>query len=354
MKLEMIKALRREKVSHVPVDVFFCESQENAFKNRFGHDDYQGFFEMFHRPVYVDIKKKFDDGNKLYPREELPKEIEFDAYGVGHSKGSEAAYHMTMMHHPLKGADLEEIKNYPYPGINDGAQDKLNKEVSALHDSNKAAMGLMTMTTWEAAWYLRSMEELMIDMLMGDEKATYLLDNICKFSCDLAEHYAKADTDILALGDDIGTQSSTIMDVPTWQTWLKPRLKKVIDTARAIKPDILIYFHSCGFVTPFIDDLIEIGVDILNPVQPESMEFNEIYDKYGDRISFWGTLGTQKLLPFGTSEEVYDTTYKRLKKCNGTGIVIGPTHTVEPEVPWENLLAYKQAVKDFEQNILNS
>ncbi len=352
MRLEMINALRRKKVNHIPVDVYFCESQVQAFKSRFGQTDYLTYFDMLHRPVYVDLKKNFDDGFSLYPREELPNEIEFDAYGIGHSKGSKAAFHMTRMHHPLKGADIEEIINYPYPGINEGAQEKLNREVKLLHENNKATMGLMTMTIWEASWYLRSMEELMIDMLMADEKATVLFDKICDFSCSLAAHYAEAGTDILALGDDIGTQSSTIMDVPTWQAYLKPRLKKVIDTAKAKKPDILIYFHSCGFVTPFIEDLIEIGVDVLNPIQPESMDFDEIHDKYGDRLSFWGTLGTQKLLPFGTPEEVYEVTYNRLKKCNGTGIVIGPTHIVEPEVPWKNLLALKEAVENFQINNL--
>ncbi len=91
-------------------------------------------------------------------------------------------------------------------------------------------------------------------------------------------------------------------------------------------------------------------MDILNPVQPECMSFDEVHDKYGDRLSFWGTMGTQELLPFGTKEEVLQTTLSRLDKCGEKGgLVIGPTHLVEPEVPWENLSAIIEGLELFQQ-----
>jgi uroporphyrinogen decarboxylase len=129
----------------------------------------------------------------------------------------------------------------------------------------------------------------------------------------------------------------------------------VILAAREIKPDILIFYHSCGYILPFIDKLIETGVEILNPIQPECMEFDEVHDRFGDRVSFWGTLGTQQLLPFGTKEEVKKVALSRLVKCGlKGGIVIGPTHIVEPEVPWENLTAILEAAKDYETKIKNT
>jgi uroporphyrinogen decarboxylase len=192
------------------------------------------------------------------------------------------------------------------------------------------------------------MDELMIDMMMGDEKATALLDKITDFAVDKAVTYTKAGADILSLGDDIGTQSSIMIDIPFWEQWLKPRLAKVIESARAINPKVLIFYHSCGYVTPFIPHLIDVGIDILNPIQPECMDFDSIHNEFGDRLSFWGTLGTQQLLPFGTRQEVYDMAVSRLKKCGPKGgLVLGPTHMVEPEVPWENLLAIKEAAEQF-------
>ncbi len=99
---------------------------------------------------------------------------------------------------------------------------------------------------------------------------------------------------------------------------------------------------------PFLEELAEIGMDILNPVQPECMDFEEVHRRIGERMSFWGTIGTQKVLPFGTPEDVRRQVERNLRICEEKGgIFIGPTHMVEPEIPWENLLAMKEAVENF-------
>jgi uroporphyrinogen decarboxylase len=346
----ILNALRREGFENVPVDFVLCEAQIDSFRKRFGHSDYQCYFGLCHRSFEMNIQRNYSSGPGLYKREKLPRSTVFDEYGIGHSKGSEAAFHMTRMHHPLKGADLNEIIDYPYPTVPNGELVNIEKKVVELREKGLASFAFMQMTVWEASWYLRSMEELMVDMMMEDEKASALLDLITQFAISKAGTYAKAGVDILSLGDDIGTQNTIMMDVHLWEIWLKPRLARVIDAARQVNPDILIFYHSCGHVTPFIDQLIEVGVDILNPIQPECMSFDEVHEKYGNRLSFWGTLGTQELLPFGTKEQVLETTISRLEKCGEKGgIVIGPTHMVEPEVPWENLTAITDGVKMFEQ-----
>ena len=346
---DLLRCLRRRGFDKVHVDYVLCESQIADFEKRFGHADYESFFGLSHRRVELEITRNYTDGRELYPREILPDSTLFDEYGIGHSKGSEFAFHMTRMHHPLRGASSEEIINYAYPSVDESALPTFRKKVSALHDKGLASFAFMQMTVWEASWYLRSMEELMVDMMTGSESATILLDKITEFACAKARAYASSGIDILSLGDDIGTQNSLMLDVSLWKQWLQPRLERVICAAKQIKPDILIFYHSCGHIIPFIDKLIESGVEILNPIQPECMEFNEVYDSFGDRLSFWGTIGTQQLLPYGTKEEVYNVSMERLEKCgiNG-GIVLGPTHMVEPEVPWENLLAIKEAIKEFE------
>ena len=344
----IIKALRRQGFEYVPLDYWFCESQINDFEKRFGHRDYESYFGMCHRMVEMNVQRNYSHGPDLYPRESLPGSTEFDEYGIGHSKGSEAAFHMTRMHHPLRGADLNEILDYPYPSVPEGELEILAKRLGGLKEKGLASFAFMQMTVWEASWYLRSMDELMIDMMMGDEKAAALLDKIADFAVDKAVTYTKAGADILSLGDDIGTQTSIMIDIPFWEQWLKTRLARVIDSAREINPDVLIFYHSCGHVTPYIPHLIDVGVDILNPIQPECMDFDEIHDEFGDRLSFWGTLGTQQLLPFGTRQEVYDMAVSRIKKCGPQGgMVLGPTHLVEPEVPWENLVAIKEAAGQF-------
>ena len=346
---DLMRCLLREGFEKVHVDFVLCESQIDAFRKRFGHTDYETYFDMSHRKLEIPVKSNYSDGRDQFARETLPESTLFDEYGIGHSKGSALAFHMTRMHHPLKGADIHEIMDYPYPTVDESKLGEFKSKIDALRNKGLASFGFMQMTVWEASWYLRSMEELMVDMMMENESATILLDKITDFACSKARAYAAAGTDIISLGDDIGTQTSLMLDVGLWEKWLQPRLMKVIRAAKGIKPEIIIHYHSCGFILPFIDKLIESGVEILNPVQPECMSFDEVCRLFGDRISFWGTLGTQQLLPYGTAEEVYARTLNNLSRCGSKGgIVIGPTHMVEPEVPWENLTAILRAVKDFE------
>ena len=344
------RTLRREGFDRVPLDFWLCDSQIDAFRERTGHEDYESWFGLSHRRIEMEVKRNFTNGFELFKREQLPEDTLFDEYGVGHSKGSELAFHMTRMHHPLKGADLNEIMDYPYPSLEKNGRLEMEKKVRDLHTNGIASFAFMQMTIWEASWYIRSMEELLMDMMVLDDKATVLLDKIADFACAKAVAYASAGIDILSLGDDIGTQNSIMIDVGLWEQWLKPRLSRVIESSRAVKPDILIFYHSCGYILPFIDQLIEVGIDILNPIQPECMSFDEIHDKFGRRLSFWGTIGTQRMLPFGTAEEVKTESLSRLNKCGEQGgICIGPTHLIEPEVPWENLLALSEAVGLFEE-----
>ena len=129
----------------------------------------------------------------------------------------------------------------------------------------------------------------------GDPIAAYILDAVTERAVTRARAYARAGVDILYLGDDIGMQKAPMMSLELYCKWLKPRLKQVIDAARAIRPGILVKYHSCGYATPFIPHLIEAGVDILNPIQPESMNFQKIYREFGGKISFDGTIGTQSV-----------------------------------------------------------
>ena len=345
----LIRAARRQGFDWVPLDILLCDSQEKAFRERFGDVDYFDWFGVDFRWVTLIEHPGFADGKKLYTREILPEDTEIDVIGVGHSKGSEAAFHMTRMHHPLQGCDsAEEIAAYPLPVFTREENQPLFDRVADLHGKGLAAMCAMQMTIWEAAWYIRSMPDLLMDMMLGDEKATLLLDNITDYAVRRARLYAAAGVDIISTGDDVGMQSGPMMSVEMWEEWIKPRFKRVVEAAREINPDVLIFYHSCGDATAFIDGLIDCGVDILNPIQPECMNFNEVHAKYGDRLSFWGTLGTQQLLPFGTPEEVRQVTLDRISRAGARGgIIIGPTHLVEPEVPFENLAAMKDAVREI-------
>jgi len=161
-------------------------------------------------------------------------------------------------------------------------------------------------------------------------------------------HFCEAGVDILRLGDDVGSQKGMLMSPEVWRKWLKPGLKKVIKSARDINPEIHIFYHSDGYIEPIIPELIEIGVDILNPVQPECMDPAKLKREYGDKLAFWGTVSCQRTMPFGTPEDVINEVKLRIKTVgeNG-GLLIAPTHILEPDVPWENVLAFFEGVKKY-------
>lgn len=342
----ILSCLRRRGYDHIPLDINLCASQIDAFERRFGHRDYRSWFGVDHQELFISPVKTWEDVKTLYPRETLPEDTEIDEYGVGHSKGSEAAFHMTRMHHPLRG-DIEagEIEGYPLPKIDAAWENGVGELVRSCHGKNLAAVAGWQCTIWERAWYLRGMEDLMVDMATEDEKATLLLDRITALSTSVVETWVKAGADIVMLGDDIGTQRGPLMSVELWERWLKPRLSWVIGAAKKLNPELLVFYHSCGNCRDFVPGLIEAGVDVLNPLQPEAgMDYLDVHREWGQSLSFWGGLGTQQLLPWGTPEEVAATSRAYLAACGDRGgLVLGPTHLVEPEVPWENLLAFKEA-----------
>lgn len=273
----------------------------------------------------------------------------YNMYGVAHEPGGESCFHMWRMYHPLEHmTELSELQAYPYPELIEGPSEDQLEAVRRAHADGNFAVGDMQCTVWENAWYMRGMEVLMMDMMTEPELAAFVLDKVTDNAVISAENFAKAGADALFLGDDIGMQASVMMSRELYETFLKPRLKRVINAARAVNPDIIIMYHSCGYVTPFIPDLIEVGVDVLNPIQPESMDFEEIFREFGDRLSFCGVLGTQTLMPFGTPDEIKAAVGRYLDLVGPQGgLLVCPTHLLEPEVPVENLVAYIEACNAY-------
>jgi hypothetical protein len=272
-----------------------------------------------------------------------------DIWGIAHEPGGPEAKHMTHMRHPLERMDsLEQLQAYPWPDFAKADWSFLPREVAAIQARGLAAQVWMECTIWETAWYLRRMDLLMLDMAADDKKAVFLLDKLTDLACFRAERYAAAGADVLMLGDDLGMQTTIMMSVEMYRDWLKPRLRRVITAAKTAQPDIVIQYHSCGFVLPLIGDLIEAGIDVLNPVQPECMDVERVLREFGGRVSFNGALGTQTTMPFATPAEVAATVRRNLSLAGPHGgLLCCPTHMLEPEVPWENIEAYVQTCREW-------
>lgn len=356
----LLSLYRRKGHERAPVYFNLCPSLERQFRER--HPEAESYADYYEFPMRVITDPGFPwiaerpgfvpartwDYGRYYDPPIAPG-ARMDIWGVAHEPGGAAAQHMTHMRHPLERMSrVDEMKAYPWPDFEKADWSFVKRKVEQLHARGLAAQVWMECTIWETAWYLRRMDLLMLDIAMEDEKAVFLLDKLTDMACSRARIYAKAGADILALGDDIGMQSTIMMSQDMYRGWLKPRLAKVIAAAKGAKPDILIQYHSCGYVLPLIEDLIEAGIDVLNPLQPECMDVEDVLRRFVGRLSFNGTLGTQTTMPFGTPEEVRRTVYRNLEMAGEKGgLFCCPTHMLEPEVPWENIEAYVSAARAF-------
>ncbi len=125
-------------------------------------------------------------------------------------------------------------------------------------------------------------------------------------------------------------------------------MRSIISVAKRINPEVIISYHSDGDIEKIIPELIEIGIEVLNPVQPECMNPAKLKNKYGDKLAFWGTIGTQTTMPFGTPQDVRGVVRERIETVGrGGGLLIAPSHVLEPGVSWENIFAFVEAVKDY-------
>jgi uroporphyrinogen-III decarboxylase len=150
---------------------------------------------------------------------------------------------------------------------------------------------------------------------------------------------------MLWLGDDVGGQNGMIMSPRTWRQFLKPRLATFIAEVKAFNPKLLVAYHSDGAITEIIPELIDIGLDVLNPVQPRSMDPAVLKQKYGRNLCFWGSIDEQKTLPFGSPADVRNEVLERLRTIGRDGgLLIGPTHHVQLDTPMENFRSMVETI----------
>ncbi|HHW00206.1 MAG TPA: hypothetical protein GXX36_11695 [Clostridiaceae bacterium] len=341
-------AMRRKGSSYIPFEFILCPSLLAEFRQRTGMEDYAEYYGFPTRLLFVDYIGGSEKFHKYYKSVEG---IFINDWGIGFKQGDTVDFNR--MIHPMKDFELlSDYEKYPYPNpIKDYDWKSFFQKVQEVKGRDLIAVAYEEVTIFETAWYLRGMDNFLIDMATGSECAIYLLDQITDRRCTTAGMFARAGCDVLRLGDDVSTQLDMMMHPDTWREYIKPRLAKVICAARSENPGIMIFYHGDGNLQKIIPDLIEIGVDILNPVQPECMNPVEIKKLYGDKLSFWGTVGTQTTMPFGSPDEVRDVCIKMINEVgNGGGLLLAPTHVLEPDVPWENIQAFIDTVREHNKN----
>jgi uroporphyrinogen decarboxylase len=229
------------------------------------------------------------------------------------------------------------------PGRYDAAEATV-REFAGTH----AIVGDLECAMFETAWYLVGLEKLLGDLATGEAYVNALLDRLVELSTRTGLELIRRGADVIWAGDDFGTQERMLLSPTMWRRVFKPRIRTMFEAFRKEKPDLKLAWHSCGSIVPIIPDFIEVGLDILNPIQPRAkgMEPHFLKREYGRELVFFGGLDIQELLPRGTVHDVRDEVRRLVEILGpGGGYILAPAHNIQDDTPTENILAIYEGVR---------
>lgn len=255
---------------------------------------------------------------------------------------------------PLARArSLRDIRRLRFPKMehSPGAIRGLEQTVGALHARGLAVGGNLPHLggeLFESAWRLRGLERFLLDLAERPSWAHELLDRLTELASGNAQTLVRAGIDVLCLGDDVGMPGTMMVSPVAWRRFLGPRMGAIIVAARRANPDVQVLYHSDGFFEPIIRDLLELGVNAINPLQPEHMDAASIRRRYGSSLALWGTVGTQTAFATARAGMIRDEVARRISTLGRGGLILSPAYDVDtPEIDGRNLVEFLRAARDL-------
>jgi len=246
---------------------------------------------------------------------------------------------------PLRNWD--DLENYEFPDpLAPGYLDYAQSLISEGYAEDHIVTGYHFCTLFERAYIMRGFENFMMDIIEEEEKTEFLLDKITAFHIALAKRYVELGVNCGRTVDDYGMQTAMLLSPDLWRRLFKPRLAKIAAVYR--NAGLPMIHHSCGSIMEIVPDLIEIGINVLNPVQPKALDLEKLAADYGDKISFFGGICNQELLPLGTPDEI-DLNVKEITALLGKHkrYIISPSNGIGADVPLENVDAFLKAAQKY-------
>lgn len=333
----VIKTLQHKETDTLPYQIGLTQQEYEKVAAYLG--DYN-----FMSKLGNHIDSTYYDG---WPREELHHQGYFiDDFGVRWNRNGADKDIGVIDGFLLSEASME---GYRFPCI---LENEMRKQYVELMNNGQDTfkMGAIGFSMFERAWTLRGMENLLTDMLLTPDFVDDLLDQICEYNMKVIDIGLSYDIDGFHFGDDWGQQSGLIMGPKLWRRFIKPRMKRMYTKVKS--QGKFVSQHSCGDIHEIFPDLIEIGLDIYQTFQPEIYDIQQIKKQYGQKLTFWGGISTQRLLPFATPDEVKLKVIEIIKVLGKEGgYIIAPTHSIPGDVPPENVIALIDIVQNQKKYI---
>lgn len=304
------------------------------------------------RPVRPDRASGFE----YVFHDEGAYEAYFDEWGIGWRKPKDGGFYYDMYHHPLADAEsLSDMRAWRFPDPLDGRRfATLRSQAEAAAAAGKAVAlwgpcaGVLEVYAW-----MRGYEAFYIDLALHTDLVAYMLDRMVEFKCAYWERALREVGDLVDVvieADDMAGQDRLLLSPATYRRLIKPRHRRLFDFIKAQRP-VNLFFHSCGAIRPLIPDLIEVGADILNPVQiaAAGMDPYELKRDFGRDLVFWGGgVDTQQVLGAGTPADIRNDVRRNIEAlAPGGGFIFAAVHDIQADVPPENIMAMWNAWHDL-------
>ena len=278
-----------------------------------------------------------------------------DEFGITWSMPDDEPFYFDISHSPLAGLSLDEIRAYPFPKGDDPTRFEglRDRALRLRNETPYAVISGISGVVYEICWYMRGLENLFIDMVTQPKVLEVIIDGTLGFWLDWFRLFLDevADVvDVIMIGDDLTGQNGPLFAPRIYRQIIKPRQKRLVQYIRS-RTKAKIWYHSCGAVLEYLPDLLDNGIDILNPVQisAKGMDPARLKAEFGDRLAFWGGgIDTQHVLPRATPQEVREHVRRNLETFKpGGGYVFNNVHNIQGDVPPENVLAMFDAAYEF-------
>jgi len=323
----VLTALKHEQPDKVPYHLDLTDLVYRRLQEYFHDDD---FFSKTGSHLALERNESFT----------VVSETEFfDMFGALWSSEQEGDFGI-IMNRVLPNA---EIGSYVFPEPDEKLIREKCERLAAQPD--KFTMYIIGFSLFERAWTLRGFNEILMDFLLEKAFANELLDRIVEYNLKVVDIVTEYDIDCIFFGDDWGQQKGLIMGPPIWKEFIRPRLKQQYDYVK--DKGLFVAQHSCGDIREVFSDLVDLGLDIYNTFQPEIFDVDEMKREYGQDITFYGGISTQRLLPFESPDVIRKVT-RRMMDVIGKdgGYIAAPTHAMPNDVPTENILAFLDVVQN--------
>jgi len=256
--------------------------------------------------------------------------------------------YMEVVKHPMTDIKTaQEVMEFVFPDpLANGRYDDAEKYIQ-VYGKEYFIIGDMELTMYDMMQQLVGTEKLLLDMAMGAEYVEPLMDKTMGFALAVGEKLVSMGVDGIWAGDDFGAQNGMIISPKMWRNYFKERYRKVYSALKEINPKVIIMQHCDGAVAPILGDWVEVGMQVFNPVQPNvpGHEPENLKSKFGDKMSFWGAIDQQQLLPRGSPAEIEADVANKIKILGaGGGYLCSPAHIIQSDTSMENVEVFIAAV----------